>query len=79
MEVIFDQVTNDRFRHGTTLLRWPPETPDAAEAWLLSQSKATSVTKLPPSTVENRPRSEAEAETNAGSRSSPLTTPHLRP
>ncbi len=23
---------------GTTLLRWPPETPDAAEAWLLSQS-----------------------------------------
>ena len=23
---------------GTPLLRWPPETPDAAEAWLLSQS-----------------------------------------
>jgi ATP-dependent DNA ligase len=25
VEVIFDQVTNERFRHGTTLLRWRPD------------------------------------------------------
>jgi ATP-dependent DNA ligase len=25
VEVIFDQVTNNRFRHGTTLLRWRPD------------------------------------------------------
>jgi ATP-dependent DNA ligase len=25
VEVVFDQVTNDRFRHGTTLLRWRPD------------------------------------------------------
>jgi ATP-dependent DNA ligase len=25
VEVMYDQVTNDRFRHGTTLLRWRPE------------------------------------------------------
>ena len=25
VEVIYDQITNDRFRHGTTLLRWRPD------------------------------------------------------
>ena len=25
VEVVYDQVTNERFRHGTTFLRWRPE------------------------------------------------------
>ncbi|HLY79693.1 MAG TPA: hypothetical protein VKQ70_09990, partial [Caulobacteraceae bacterium] len=44
VEVRYDQVTGDRFRHGTTLLRWRPD--KAPRQCTLSQLRSESASLL---------------------------------
>jgi ATP-dependent DNA ligase len=46
VEVRYDQITGDRFRHGTTLLRWRPD--KAATACTLGQLRSESAVLLAP-------------------------------
>jgi ATP-dependent DNA ligase len=55
VEVAYDQVTGDRFRHGTRLLRWRPD--KAPRQCTLAQLRAEAASLLGPSVLRPMPRS----------------------